>query len=145
MEPTRNNGHFSDVPGGRAALCDSGFPKLLQVKVFLLAKLAVDDFSHCQVQMMCRRWLSRRGSTMAAIATAAAAELRKANPNLYPPAPHCWYRLAGDQLHAPMLCVVCQNRFQPEQDVRPFAPFQIPDICPHLKHFALSAGLFCSF
>lgn len=54
---------------------------------------------------------------MAAIATVAAAELRKVNPELYPPAPHCWYRLSGDQLRAPMLCVVCQDRLQPEHDV----------------------------
>ena len=55
---------------------------------------------------------------MAAIATAAAAELRKENPELYPPAPHCWYRLAGDQLRKPMLCVVCQDRLQPEADAK---------------------------
>ena len=60
--------------------------------------------------------MSRRGPSHSAVAAAAVAELHKANPQLYPPAPHCWYRLAGDQMQAPLLCVVCQDRIQPSAD-----------------------------
>ena len=55
---------------------------------------------------------------MAAIASAAAAELHKANPKLYPKAPHAWGRLMPDQLHTPLLCVVCHERIQPEEDIK---------------------------
>lgn len=65
---------------------------------------------------------------MATIATKAVADLRAANPALYPPAPHCWYRLVADQLRVPMLCVVCQDRFQPEHDVRT-TPMYSPISC----------------
>ncbi len=55
---------------------------------------------------------------MAALAAAAAAELHKANPKLYPSAPHAWSKLTADQLHAPMLCVVCHERILPEEDIK---------------------------
>ena len=55
---------------------------------------------------------------MAAIAAAAAAELHKANPKLYPSAPHALGKLTADQLHAPMLCVVCHDRILPEEDIK---------------------------
>ena len=55
---------------------------------------------------------------MAAIAAAAAAELHKANPKLYPNAPHAWGKLTADQLHAPVLCVACHERILPEEDIK---------------------------
>lgn len=55
---------------------------------------------------------------MAAIASTAAAELQKANPKLYPKAPHAWGPVLPEELHAPLLCAVCHERIQPEEDIR---------------------------
>lgn len=64
---------------------------------------------------------------MAAIAAAAAAELHKANPGLYPPAPHAWIRLTGVQLITPLLCMVCHERIQLEEDIKVTCP--LPSQC----------------
>jgi len=51
-----------------------------------------------------------------AAAAAAAAELRRANPQQYPPASHSWHRVSGRQLAKPLLCAVCFERIQPDGD-----------------------------
>lgn len=53
-------------------------------------------------------------------ATVAAAELRKNEAEKYPPTPHSWYQLKGqeDDLNAPVLCTSCFLRVDPEGEVR---------------------------
>jgi hypothetical protein len=53
------------------------------------------------------------------LATAAAAELRKREVAKYPPTPHSWYQLRGqeDDLGAPILCTSCFLRVDPEGEV----------------------------
>lgn len=54
------------------------------------------------------RWYApKQSGTLAAAAAAAASELRRANPQQYPPASHSWFRIAGRQLAKPLLCAVC--------------------------------------
>ena len=60
---------------------------------------------------------------MAAIATSAASELHKANPKLYPKAPHAWGRVLTEDLHTPLLCAVCHERIQPEEEIRVCLPY----------------------
>ncbi|KAK9817740.1 hypothetical protein WJX72_001471 [[Myrmecia] bisecta] len=78
------------------------------------------------------RWHSvRRGITNAAIAGAAIAELRRSNPDLYPPAPHAWYRLPLHQLTAPQLCAVCYQHIQMDGDTK---RVQCCEVCGTLAH-----------
>ena len=49
-----------------------------------------------------------------AAATAAAADLRKRQPEHFPPAAHSWFRLGNEELGAPLLCGVCHDRLEPD-------------------------------
>lgn len=60
-------------------------------------------------------------------ATSAAAELRKREPLKYPPTPHSWYQLKGQEaeLNAPVLCTSCFLRIDPEGEVNYPAPYRL--------------------
>jgi hypothetical protein len=53
-------------------------------------------------------------------AAQAAAELRRAQPQPFPPTPHSWYALrpqGGEELSVPVLCATCLTRADPEGEV----------------------------
>lgn len=53
---------------------------------------------------------------MSAMAGRAARLLHRANPALYPPVQHNWYRLPEDHLRQPSVCAECFEALQPDMD-----------------------------
>lgn len=51
----------------------------------------------------------------------AAVELRKKEPEKYPPTPHSWYHGQRNDLNAPVLCTSCFLRIDPEDEVSAFS------------------------
>lgn len=79
------------------------------------------------------RWyLPKQSSTLAAAAAAAAVELRRANPQQYPPASHSWQRIAGRQLAKPLLCAVCFDHLVSANDDS--AMMNTCEVCGEVAH-----------
>eukprot|EP00884_Botryococcus_braunii_P004186 jgi/Botrbrau1/13769/Bobra.0056s0024.1 len=101
--------------------------------LLLVAALAAALLLAALFSLALRFYRRRRGSVIVAAAAAAAAELRHNLPQLYPPVPHTWYKLAPGSTAEPLLCAVCFQAVNPDASLLTSA-VSCCEVCGLLVH-----------